>query len=292
MNTSGEVTAIQDALEQGEAGAPGRLIGQKTSDRCRNVGTRIATSLVLTATLFLTGCVSAKYKMMPGQSVSPSAFDLNSANPAASATLRAVVVFHGPGSWKKDAYWDEYILTISNPDERASIIESVILTDGEGHHHSPGTEPWNIEKTSRQRLKVAKHTGRDIALGAGVTAAWFGSAALIASNITIWGGAANAGAVAAGTAGFVGIPLVALGSGIRTMVARHAITKEFNRRRLNLPRTLAAGAIQSGSLFFPVTPGPRSLQIRLKDGDGHPHTLVLELAPLAELHLKPALKAR
>jgi hypothetical protein len=111
---------------------------------------------------------------------------------------------------------------------------------------------------------------------------------LVASNITIWGGVSNAGAVTAGATGMIGIPLVLLGSGVRTMVARHAITAEFDRRALALPLPLAPGETRTGSLFFPVTPGPTRLFLLLKDTAGNGQDLVLDLAPLAGLHLPPA----
>jgi hypothetical protein len=239
------------------------------------------------ATLLLAGCVSGKYKMAPKQTAAPS-LDLKVAEPAVDATLHGVIVFHGAGSWKRDAYWDEYLVTVTNLQTVPLTLDAVILIDLEDLVNLPGSHPWELEKTSRNRLKVAKRTGRNIALGAGATAAWVGSAMLVASNITIWGGVTNTTAVAAGGAAFVGIPLVAVGSGVRTLVARHGINKEFDRRRLVLPLTLPAGGSRSGSLFFPVTPGPRRLLLQFKDPTGETHELAVDLMPLSDLHLKPA----
>jgi hypothetical protein len=241
--------------------------------------------VALTSLLFA-GCVSGKYKMAPKQSAAPS-LELKAAEPAAEATLHGVVVFHGAGSWKRDAYWDEYLLTVTSPPDGPLTLEAVSLFDVTEISNFPGSNPWAIEKTSRDRLKVAKRTGRNIALGAGATAAWVGSAMLVASNITIWGGATNATAVAAGGAAFIGIPLVAVGSGVRTLVARHGINREFDRRRLVLPLTLPAGESRSGSLFFPVTPGPRRLLLQFKAATGDTHELAIDLTPLANLHLNP-----
>ena len=238
--------------------------------------------------LFSTGCVSAKYKLAPKSSALPPSLNLQATTPVAQATLQAVVVFHGPGSWKKNAYWDEYLVTVSNVSPHPLIVSSAVLTGLDGEPQVAGPLPWQVEKLSRERLKVAKHTGRNIALGAGATVAWVGSAALIASNLTIWGGVTNASAVAAGTAGLVGIPLVALGSGVRTLAARHAIAKEYQRRRLALPTSLPPGVTRSGSLFFPVTPGPRTLRLSCIGQDEVVHELVVDLAVLADLHLSPA----
>jgi hypothetical protein len=65
------------------------------------------------------------------------------------------------------------------------------------------------------------------------------------------------------------------------------VQQEFTRRRLALPRTLGPGETVTGSLFFPMTPGPQRLILKTQSGEG-PRELTLELKPLADLHLKPA----
>ncbi|MDQ5981158.1 MAG: hypothetical protein QG602_4136 [Verrucomicrobiota bacterium] len=250
---------------------------------------RLFAALLLLACLPLTGCVTAKYKLMPKtDTAAPPSLNLQTASPAATATLHAVVVFRGPGSWKRDAYWDEYLVTLTNPGTTALRLDTVVLADQIGASNFLGTDPWELDKLSRVRLKVAKRSGLHIAIGTGATAAWLGSGALFLANF--YGGSVSA--VSLGAAGFLAIPLVALGSGVRVLVARHAIREEFARRRLVLPASLPPGASLSGSLFFPVTPGPRRLLLRFKDETGIRHDLTLDLAPLADLHLKPAAKAR
>ncbi len=251
--------------------------------------------LFVAAALTLTGCVSNQYKLArkpPAGTPLPPALEITAASPQVSATLHTVVVFHGPGSWKKNAYWDEYVITVANSAATPITLDRAALFSLTEHESRPGQNPWDLEQVSRHRLKVAKRTGRNIALGLGVTGAWVGSLALVASNITIWGGVSNTTAVAAGSAGMVGIPLVLLGSGVRNLVARRAITTEFNRRSLALPLTLAPGETRTGSLFFPVTPGPTRLFLQLKETDGTGRNLALDLTPLAGLHLRAADAAR
>lgn len=45
------------------------------------------------------------------------------------------------------------------------------------------------------------------------------------------------------------------------------VQNEFQRRRLALPYELPAGESASGSLFFPMTPGPQRLIMRGHDGE-------------------------
>ena len=64
------------------------------------------------------------------------------------------------------------------------------------------------------------------------------------------------------------------------------VQAEFARRRLSLPQTLAPVASLSGSLFFPITPGPRRLILQ-GSGRGVPMVITLELSQLVELHIAP-----
>lgn len=239
------------------------------------------------------GCVSTKYKLAPADPAAarPAALEISSpstpATTPATATLHHVIVFHGPGSWKRDAYWDEYAVTVSAPGTGAWQVEQAVLVDQAGGSTPAGYDPWAVENTSRERLKVARHTGRAIVLGAGAGAAWLGSLALFASNLTLCGGVANTTAATVGATGVVAIPVIALGSGVRTLVARGRIAKEFHRRRIALPAPVPAGTSRTGSFFFPVTPAPAQLRLRGRDHTGASQELVLDLAPLARLHLPP-----
>jgi hypothetical protein len=86
------------------------------------------------------------------------------------------------------------------------------------------------------------------------------------------------------------IPIVGLVDVTAVVVMNHNNRKkvgaEFDRRRLVLPLTVAPGATIEGSFFFPMTPGPRRMVLKGMTG-GMPRALVLELKPLAGLHLKP-----
>lgn len=259
-----------------------------TAWSCRSVRLAAA-SLLAAGSIAGAGCVSTKYKFARvAADPPPAALAINASAPGASATLHAVIVFHGPGSWKQDAYWDEYVVTVSAASERPLLVEDAALVDQEGNITPAGHDPWETEATSRARLKVARHTGRVIMLGAGAGAAWLGSMALFASNLTICGGVANTTAATVGATGVVAIPIIALGSGVRTLVARHRITQEFHHRRIGLPAKIPAGGTHTGSFFFPVTPAPARLRLTTRDSAGTSHELALDLAPLARLHLEPA----
>lgn len=245
---------------------------------------RLALSFLLLA-LGLSGCVSSKYKMAAKDTPPAKLLELKAEDTTAQAVLRTVVVYQGPGSWKKAAYWDEYVVSVRNPGPVPLAITGAELTDIDSLTLTPGENPWELEKQSKARLKGYRQSGRPILIGAGVTLLWVASVDVAAGMAVGLGGGT---ALAAGAATvLVGVPLWVIGSGVRTLVARDAINDEFGRRRAHLPLTLEPGAERTVSFFFPVAPGPRKLVLRHRSGEAEGE-LVFDLAPLAGLHVKPA----
>ena len=74
-------------------------------------------------------------------------------------------------------------------------------------------------------------------------------------------GIGTAGAAAAATVTAVALPVYGLTIWGINMHHKSAIKAEFNRRRLPLPLSLAPGETRTGSLFFPMVPNPRSLNL-------------------------------
>jgi hypothetical protein len=68
---------------------------------------------------------------------------------------------------------------------------------------------------------------------------------------------------------------------------KSAIKAEFNRRRLPLPLSLAPGETRTGSLFFPMIPNPRSIDVNWSTGSGTGDS-VLALDFLYGLHVPAA----
>src|SRR4051812_11085465 len=117
---------------------------------------KLAPLLLPLIALGLGGCVSTKYKMAKPQAT-PPAVTLNLGNtpaaadapaPALAATLHTVIVYQGPGSWKREAYWDEYVVTVVNRSDKPVTIESASLTDFQGQTSAPGDNPWALENQS------------------------------------------------------------------------------------------------------------------------------------------------
>ena len=210
----------------------------------------------------------------------PLALEFAAGLPEVAATLHTVIVQKGPGSWRKEAYWDEYVCSITNRGLVPLTVEAAAVVDLLGAEQSPGEDPWVLERRSRENIGKYEHRGRKIAIGAGLTLTWIATPGWAAAGIA----SGSAVGLWAGAATFVAIPVWAIGSGVRTLIARSAVADEFNRRRFALPLTLAPGETRRGSFFFPISPGPQRLILRHRTAEAC-QDVVIDLAPLAGLHL-------
>ena len=240
---------------------------------------RLAAPL-LGAMLVLTGCVSSKYQEARKDTPPPQPLNVAFAPAPFTATLNAVITYNGPGSWKRNAFWDEYVVTLHNPGSLPLTLTAADLTDFTNSLRPAGSEPWALEresKTLEQKYKdagiafVRYTTPGVLMLGAG---AGFVSASLFSS-----------GAATAAAATMVALPVYY----VTVLTINHynkvAMEKEFTRRRLALPLTLAPGETRTGSFFFPMVPSPRSLGVHWYSGPDSGAAL-LPLGFLHELHLR------
>jgi hypothetical protein len=243
----------------------------------------------------LTGCVSTKYKMAKAK-ITPPAVTLNlsnvpapspAAHPELEVTVHSVIVFQGPGSWKRAAYWDEYIVTVANRGGRPVTVQNVTLTDFENQPVTPGENPWALEKLSHHyAARVGERVGDVLKVGGAtvLTSTAAGGVAVIgAMNV---GSQLGAAMVVGGTVMFAAATVVVpVWSVVANVNSRHEIEAEYRRRRLGLPMFLAPGQLTQGSFFFRISPGPQRLTLHCLV-DHEPRNAVVDLASLAGLHFK------
>ena len=176
------------------------------------------------ALLACSGCVSAKYQSAANGTPPPVALNLTSAparflplestggdsNPAAAppsvaAVVHSVIVYRGPGSWKRNAYWDEYVVSLVNRDSASLVVESAMLTDFRGDTSAPDYFPWPLERQSRLRVdELNQDHSSMIQLGGGMATMVAGS---LLGAATLGGGSAAASVWAGGIVGMAAIPL-------------------------------------------------------------------------------------
>ena len=238
---------------------------------------------MLVADVLLSGCVSSQYKLAkPGDPRPPIALGLSVVSVPVEVTLQTVVAFQGPGSWKREAYWDEYIVTVANRGTTPFVLESGELTGLSGIPALAGTDPWVLESQSRtlagKGFGLAKNVTVQIGSGVGtVSLGILGGAAIGGSGWAAIGGAVTGAAVA--------LPIFVGGTIYRNLSSRQDIARDFQRRRHRLPGSLAPQQVEQGSFFFPITPSPRHLKLRGHAGS-ESFAITIDLSPIAELHLK------
>ena len=235
--------------------------------------------------LTVSGCAFSKYKMANKDTPPPFEMNLNLDQPPIDVLLHSVIIYKGPGSWKREAYWDEYIVSITNKGSLPLSIESATLVDFQDKYNSAGSNPWELEKQSKAWWKGIRANGisSGIAIGAGMTAS--GLAFVSGFSGGVWTGYSISGIGAVGAVGLVALPAVGVSYIVGNLRGHKRIEREFDRRRLVLPVIIQTGKVVKGSLFFPITAGPKCLILHYKM-DEEEYDTKFALSPLKTLHFK------
>jgi hypothetical protein len=248
----------------------------------------VASAAIVAAILCcLSGCVATKYKL--AKKDTPPVQSLNIAFPPALPlvpTLASLITYGGRGSWKREALWDEYVVTLENRGDRPLGIDSAALADSAGTVYAAGSDPWALEKQSKALEKQYRDHGEAFLRTAGPGVLVIGAGAAAASATA--GGVAIVSPALAGAAvaTVVVLPVYYL-----TVVGinhhnKKAVTTEFKRRRLSLPLAIAPGETRTGSLFFPMVRSPASLSLKWSNESGGA-VAELPLEFLGALHAPP-----
>ena len=230
------------------------------------------------ASLLLTGCGGAKVLKEPKplpEALAPVA----AANDAMLSTqLDWVIVRDGPGTWSRDADWDEYLLRVENLSAETITITAMQVEDSSGHDHAPLGGRKALVKASRATARRYRDEGVTVKAG-------MGSGTMIATGAAaVFGSTA---AAATGLAAVAAAPVLIVG-GVAKLGNAAAVDKEIVRRHSEFPVVLAAGEKQSMHVFFPITPAPRQLVLTYQV-DGRETALVIDTAAqLSGLHLATA----
>src|ERR1700674_4458494 len=239
--------------------------------------------LACAALCVLTGCVSSKYKFARKDTPPAPALNVRFPPGPLDVTLASVIIDGGPGSWKREAFWDEYVVTFHTTGDQPLQVASVTLVDFAGTSRIAGDDPWALERESKTLERKYRDSGVAFARMAAprVLVASAEPVAIASAGI------GTAGAAAAATATAVALPVYGLAIWGINRHNKVAITAEVNRRRLPLPLSLAPGETRTGSLFFPMVPNPRSLDLNWSNesGTGDP---VLPLDFLRGIHVTAA----
>ena len=215
-----------------------------------------------------------------------------------TATLQWVIVRDGPGSWAKNANWDEYLLSVNNQTGEEIQITGAHIVDSLGFQLSSDSNRSRLVKASRETIKRYKEIDIDINAGyaggaamiaAGVGAGYLASAALnVAVEAALMSGATATGTmVVAASAAFIVAPILIVG-GIMQGVNNHKVTTEIVARHTALPVKLAANETLRLNLFFPLAPSPQHIDIVYSGPFGESEIQINTSEILNGLHVMPS----
>ena len=268
---------------------------QQSKLRIQRSGTRILAAVFITALLLNSGCVTTAYKKAKVDTPPAVRLEVQFPTNTLAATLNSIITFNGPGSWKRDAFWDEYVVTLRNPGNQSIVVIAGDLFDYSNTVRRARSEPWALEDESKtleqkykeDRIAFVRYTAPGVIMvgtGAAVIAGTGYVLTNTAAGIGIGAGATAAAAAAAATV--IALPVYYGAVVIINRSNKKAMESAFNQRLLTFPMVLIPGEVRSGSLFFPMVPNPRSLSLRWTAGtSGGECALPLDF--LKGLHVQP-----
>jgi hypothetical protein len=145
-------------------------------------------------------------------------------------SLDWVIVRGSPGSWARNADWDEYLLVIENLSATPVWVQDVEVVNSLGDSLKTAGDRKTLVRASKKSvrhytdagisIKAGMGTGVMLAAGAGVTVVGVGIVTAMAEAALL------GGATSLGTAGTVATGLVVLGPALAPSPARIVVTYE------------------------------------------------------------------
>jgi len=247
----------------------------------------ITTSALILIACVLAGCGGTKILKEPeplaiGDSIAAGS------DQRLSAALDWVIFRDGPGTWARNADWDEYLIRVENAGDDSLQIIDIAVVD------SLGVEV-NSREDRRQLIKGTKETERryrddGIKVKAGLSGTVLVGASVAAAAGTSGLGAAamaGGGAAAGAAAVVVLVPALAVG-GIARGVNNGKVNVEIESRQTPLPLMLVAGEKKSLNVFFPLAPSPQEILVTYADSQGQYMLAIDTRTALEGLHLAQA----
>lgn len=248
---------------------------------------------IVSVALGLAGCGGTKVleEPRPVQLENPLA---STADARMTATLDWVIVRDGPGTWARNADWDEYLLRVDNhSDHTLSIVEITVVDSLQTRVESrPGRKQLvkGSKATARRyrdsglQIKAGRGAGTMIVAGTAVTVVGVASIQAAAYG-AILSGSSSIGAAGTAMTGLVFLgPAIAVGGIVRAN-NNNAVNTEIEERQTILPLDVLPGQEVSLDVFFPLAPSPLMIELVYADDAGRRHTITIDTrAVLDGLH--------
>lgn len=253
----------------------------------------LAATMLLGAAL-LAGCGGTKVlkESQPIQTTQPLAA---AADQQVSATLDWVIVRGGPGTWARNADWDEYLMRVDNLSDRPVQITRITVVDSLETPIEPQQARKKLVKGSKQtarrykdsglKVKAGRGAGTMLVAGAAVTAVGVASAGAIVATSAMSGVAAGAGGAGAAVGGLLLLgPALAVGGVVRG-INNSAVNTQIEKRQTAFPLDVSGGEELTLDVFFPLAPSPQSIQLTYMYGEDEHSVVVDTRSALDGLHI-------
>lgn len=241
---------------------------------------------VVLALTLLSACAYHK-KLDKPVPLQPAGTIATAADERLSVTLDAIIVRDGPGSWSKNADWDEYLLHVLASSDQPVEITRIVVVDSLGKHRKPSATRGDLQSGSKETARRYKDADLEVTAG-------YGGAGLVVAGYAVGGASAAVGLATLGTSGaaagaaVAGAVLVApvlMTAGIVVGVQEIRVQNEIRHRSTVFPVTVAADQDLLLDVFFPIAPAPQRVEMTYHDASGE-HVLVIDTkAALSGLHL-------
>lgn len=239
--------------------------------------------------LVLSGCGGTKVlkEAQPIQTTQPLA---TVSDQQVTAILDWVIVRDGPGTWAKNADWDEYLLRIRNLSDQPIQVTRIIVVDSLDTRIESQPKRKQLVKGSKQTARRYKDSGIKVKAGRGAGTMLVAGAAVTVIGVGAASVVAVSGATVAGSAGAAAGGLLLLGpalavGGIVRGVRNSAVNKQIEQRQTVLPLELSAGEELPLNVFFPLAPSPGMVELSYTDVTGE-HSLTIDTSTsLNGLHI-------
>ncbi|MCB1672396.1 MAG: hypothetical protein R3F41_05045 [Gammaproteobacteria bacterium] len=205
-----------------------------------------------------------------------------------NAHLDGVIVRDGPGTWARNADWDEYLVRVENVTDTPVTIKNVSVYDSTLTRQQ--TEESRRALVAASRETTRRYDDIDLEVKAGMSGEALFAAGAVGGATAVGAGAAAlymSSAAAVGVIGALVAAPVLVAGGITKSVNQSRVDDENQRRHTGLPVTLQAGEVRGLDLFFPLSPSPRRIEILYRaTRDELEHILELDTSALLNgLHI-------
>ncbi len=202
--------------------------------------------------------------------------------------LEWVVVRDGPGTWAKNADWDEYVLSARNLSGAPLRIATIAV------HDSLDTRVLGVANRKRlvsgSKATVKRYKGQGLRVKAGIggpTLMAAGAGALVTGYgvgmAAVYGASSAAAGVAVGA--LLAAPALVVGGVVRS-VRQKRVAQEIVKRHTPLPLELAASEQLRITQFTPIAPSPQRIVVTYVINDME-YTLEIDTrVALKGMHLK------